>query len=262
MSNFTQLMDSAKLSMDRISLNVDDNWTQGRAVYGGLQAAIAVKAMRQQVDANIPLRSLQITFIGPVAVGEVEASATLLRQGKSAAHAKAEIIQDGESRLLAVGIFGKNRESGAFSDPRMQPALSPAYAKEMPRHAGSPAFVNNFDCCMIEGAPLFSGTREVCTKIYARHREDTGCSYEHLAALADVAPPLALMQLNEPAPGSSMNWHLDFVRTPEQVQGTEWFRVDTELAACDQGYSWQNSSIWTDKGELVMLSRQCMAVFG
>lgn len=255
-------MDSAKLSTDSISLDVDESWSQGRTIYGGMQAAIAVKAMRQHLDQDLPLRSLQVTFIGPVLTGSVAASASVLRQGKSASHARAEIIQHDEVRLLAVGIFGRDRESEASCDPRMQPVLSPEYAKEMPKHADRPAFFNHFDCRVIEGAPLFSGTKEACSKIYTRHSDDSGCSYEHLIALADIAPPVAFMQLTKPAPGSSMNWQLDFVRTPEQVNGTEWFRVDSEMVACDQGYSWQNSSIWTDRGELVMLSRQCMAVFG
>lgn len=261
MPNFKQVMDSAELSSDRISLNIDETWTQGRTVYGGMQGAIAVKAMRQQVGHELPLRSLQITFVGPVEPGEVVATASLLRQGKSASHAQAQIIQGGELRLFALGIFAKDRSSEAVHNPPMQPTLSPEYGKEMVRDNG-PAFVEHFESRVIEGAPLFSGGDGVSAKIYARHCNDTGCSYEHLIALADIAPPLALVKLTHPAPGSSMNWQLDFVRQPEQVAGTEWFRIDSETVACENGYSWQNTAIWTDKGELVMVGRQCMAVFG
>lgn len=261
MPNFTQLMDSAKLSEDRISLNIGDSWTQGRTIYGGMQAAVAVKAMRQ-LEQELPLRSLQVTFIGPVLPGDVTATATLLRRGKSTSHLKAELVQDGELRMIAVAIFGKNRESVAVHDSRMQPTLSPDYAKDLSEEGARPAFRNNFDCRIIEGAPLFSGNKESSTKIYTRHSDDDGCSYEHLTALADVTPCLALVQLTEPAPGSSMNWQLDFVRCPEEIAGTEWFRVDSDMVACEHGYAWQNATIWTDKGELVMVGRQCMAVFG
>lgn len=261
MPNFTQLMDSVELSQDCISLDISDSWTQGRTVYGGMQAAVAVRAMRQ-LERELPLRSLQVTFIGPVLPGSVTATATLLRQGKSTSHVQAQIVQDGKLRLTAIGIFGKNRESAAVYDSRMHPTLSPDYAKDLSDEGIRPEFLKHFDCRIIEGSPLFSGTTESSTKIYTRHSDDEGCSYEHLTALADITPCLALVQLTEPAPSSSMNWQLDFVRCPEEIAGTEWFRVDSDIVACEHGYSWQNASIWTDKGELVMVSRQCMAVFG
>lgn len=264
MTNFSQLMDRAVLSDSSLSLHIPEDWLQGRTVYGGLQAALAVKAMRQLADPAAPLRSLQVTFVGPMLAGEVSATATLLRQGRSAGHVQVEISQAGSLCLFAIGIFASNRQSEAFRDPAM-----PAAAKcvenveEVPFLEGvTPPFLQHFASRIAEGAPLYSGAKDTRSKIYARHRNDSACTDEHLTALADLAPPVAAMQLSQPAPGSSMNWQLDFVRTPRQLAETAWFRVDAEAVASDHGYSWQNSTIWTDKGELAMLSRQCMAIFG
>ena len=46
-------------------LDVPDDWLQGRTLFGGLQAVIGLAAMRSLV-AEPPLRSLQVTFLGPV----------------------------------------------------------------------------------------------------------------------------------------------------------------------------------------------------
>lgn len=261
MANFSQLMNRAIVSDTGISLDVSDDWLQGRTVYGGLQAAIAVKAMRQLAEA--PLRSLQVTFVGPMVAGEVFANATLLRQGRSTAHVQVQVFQQGSLCLVALGIFALARESEAFHDPTMPPAAaSLGELQDIPFADDRPAFFQHFDCRIAEGAPLYSGSKKASGKIYARHHDDPHCSDEHLTALADLAPPVAAMQLTKPAPGSSMNWQLDFVRTPAQLTGTEWFRIDADLVAGEGGYSWQDCSMWTDKGELAVLSRQCMAVFG
>lgn len=261
MTNFSQLMDRVVLSDTAVSLNVTDDWLQGRTVYGGLQAALAVKAMRQIADA--PLRSLQVTFVGPMLAGEVCANATLLRQGRSTAHVQVQVIQGGSLCLVALGIFALSRESEAFYDPPMPPAAASLNElPDIPFAEGRPAFFQHFDSRIAEGSPLYSGSKEASSKIYARHHDDFSCSDEHLTALADLAPPVAAMQLSKPAPGSSMNWQLDFVRTPAQLARSEWFRIDADLVASDSGYSWQDCSIWTDKGELAIVSRQCMAVFG
>lgn len=265
MTSFAQLMDSAVLSAESASFHITDDWLQGRTVYGGLQAALAVKAMRQLADPAAPLRSVQVTFIGPVVGGEITVSMQLLRQGKSAGHVQAEIVQDGKIRLVAIGIFASDRQSEAFLDPVMPPSVSLEQAVAMPYVEGNrPPFFQHFECRNGEGAPLYSGARgeDLRSKLWARLADDPTCSEEHLTCLADLAPPVAAMQLSRPAPGSSMNWQLDFVRTPDQLRGNEWYRIDADVHAADRGYSWQDCSIWTEKGELAVLSRQCMAVFG
>ncbi|MGQ9427326.1 acyl-CoA thioesterase [Gilvimarinus sp. F26214L] len=263
MPSFSEMMDSAVLSDTGLHINITEDWLQGRTVYGGMQAAIAVQAMRQRAQPDAALRSVQITFVGPVGAGEVDVTTRLLRQGKSAGQVQAEIVQGGALRLIAVGIFARDRVSQAFLDPAMPPATPLAELAEsafVPE--GRPAFLGHFESRIAAGDPLFSGSDKTDGIIYVRHRGDTGCSEAHLTALADLPPPMIATRLREPAPNSSMNWQLDFVRTPDQLGACEWFRIDAQAIAAENGYSWQNGSIWTEKGELVMLSRQCMAVFG
>ena len=49
-----------------LALAIPDDWAQGRSVFGGLQAAFAVRAMRT-LEPAAPLRSLQVTFVAPIA---------------------------------------------------------------------------------------------------------------------------------------------------------------------------------------------------
>ena len=59
----SDVMEGMHRDGDDVVANVGEEWLQGRSVFGGLQAAIAVAAMRTQVDAALPLRTLQVTFV-------------------------------------------------------------------------------------------------------------------------------------------------------------------------------------------------------
>ena len=48
------------------TLSIPAEWAQGRASFGGLVVALQYEAMRAKVPLDRPLRSLAITFVGPV----------------------------------------------------------------------------------------------------------------------------------------------------------------------------------------------------
>ena len=51
-----------------------EDWLQGRAAFGGITSAMAVAALRQEIQNDRPLRALMIAFIGPVAAGDLRAT--------------------------------------------------------------------------------------------------------------------------------------------------------------------------------------------
>ena len=62
---FSDLLDAAR--SNPLDVTIPAEWAQGRATFGGLVAALQYEALRAQVSADRPLRSLAITFVGPVA---------------------------------------------------------------------------------------------------------------------------------------------------------------------------------------------------
>lgn len=267
MASFKDVMASAVVNESTVEVVVDDTWMQGRTVYGGMQSAIAIKAMRavlEQVDCDAPLRSLQVTFIGPISAGQVQSSATILRQGKSATQVQASVYEEGTLRLMAVGIFGHTRPSEIIDVPTA-PACKRLFEEtsEVPFVSGlMPAFIQNFVVRPAEELKMFSGQKNPRGITYSKHRDDGQVSEESLVAIADIAPPVAMAALKKFAPASSMNWQLELVQTAEELSDNEWLRVDAEMIAGVSGYNWQNTNFWSEDGRLAMLSRQCLAVFG
>lgn len=79
---FSDLIDTVRHQPDAVT--IPPEWGQGRASFGGLVAALQYEAMRARVPADRPVRSLAITFVGPVAPDvPVSFQVDVLREGKA-----------------------------------------------------------------------------------------------------------------------------------------------------------------------------------
>jgi acyl-CoA thioesterase len=154
-TGFSALLSQTCVSDDTLIFKVSEDWTQGRTAFGGLQAAMAITAMRRLVPAQIPLRVLQVTFIGPVAPGDVAVQARVLRTGKSVTHAEARLVSGSDIGCVVVGVFGSVRESSLAIDNCVYPEL-PA-AEGLPDMLLFPGITPNF---LQHCAPPFTGARE------------------------------------------------------------------------------------------------------
>lgn len=261
--NFSELINALNLDCHSASLTVPADWLQGRSVYGGLQTAMAVAAMRTHVGPHLPLRSLQITFIGPVDPGEVRAESALLRSGRSASHVNATIQQHGQTVLHAIGIFGEARYSTTdFQPSRPEPVAAPEAFEDVPYFEGRmPAFLQHLHMRPVAGAHPFSGASKGGSQFYMRHRDDDAMSEGHLFALADATPPAAMPLLDKPGRVSSMNWNFELLITPDRLAEQRWFFIDTELDFGSSGYTWETARIYTLERELIAISRQCVGIF-
>ncbi|HZP12572.1 MAG TPA: thioesterase family protein [Nevskiaceae bacterium] len=253
---------AAMRSTDGIwTATVDADWLQGRSVFGGLQAAIAWKAMRALVAPEVPLRTLQVTFAAPIPAGDVVARAKVLRQGKSATQVEARLGAGDESQCVVLGVFGVSRESsvrilptapaapgGKAIDFTFVPGVTPNFTQFLPMRwlSGTPPYTNN------------PATRHV---IEVNMKDRGPFSEAHLLAIADAPPPVALSMLRKPAAGSSMTWTMEFLAQDLQRQPLTGWRLDVEVVAARDGYTSQSVMVWTPGGELGAISRQSMVVF-
>ena len=242
-------------------LDVPDDWLQGRTLFGGLQAAIGLAALRTLVP-EAPLRSLQVTFIAPVPGGVVQARGRVLRSGKNATHAEARIV-DGETTLASmVAVFGLARDSAVKVVP-VQPAVDAVRPIEMRYVPGVvPSFTQHFKARWLRGGPPFTGATERENVIELGMRDAGPASEQHVLAMADFIPPIALSFLREPVAAASLTWMLEVLRDDVSGLALDGWRMDAHLFAADAGYTHQSLELWGPDGSPVALGRQTMVVFG
>lgn len=260
--NFSRAMRSVIRDGDCWRAEVGADWLQGRSAFGGLQAALALRAMRGLVPEELALRTLQVTFLAPVPAGSVTIRVVCLRRGRSAMHVEASLYAGEQVLLRQLGVFGSARPSALDFQPEQAPVLATA-ARELPCDpATMPAFFQQFRARWLRGDLPFSGGTQRESVVELSLRDEGPPDETYVLAFADFIPPLAFGMFTEPTPGSSLTWMLELLRDRYDDLGLEDWRVDATLLAARDGYTNQSVMLWGPRGEPVALSRQSMVVFG
>lgn len=242
------------------------SWGQGRATFGGLVAALAFEVMASKVEPGRAMRALQVSFVGPVepdvpAVFEAE----LLREGKAVSQVQGRIVQNGEPRLVCLASFGGDRESAVQVAPAPAPDAVPVgECQELPYIPGvTPEFTQHIEMRWAFGHMPFSGKGGREMGGWMQFREASlEFTDAHIVALVDAWPPALLPHLKGPAPASSLSWALEVVHPRPDIKPGEWLLYRATIDQAGAGYGHTHAGIWTERGELVALSRQTVTVFG
>ncbi|WP_122711165.1 acyl-CoA thioesterase [Pseudomonas viridiflava] len=250
------------------SVTIPAEWSQGRACFGGLMAALNYEAMRAQVPEGRPVRSLAITFVGPAEPGvPISFEVEILRHGKAVSQLLGRAVQNGQVMTLMQGSFGASRESMISVKADAAPDLKPVDAcPELPFVSGiMPEYLRFMEIRWALGGLPFSNTPSPAVGGYARF-SDTSQSEPmteaHILALVDTWPPAVLPHLNRPAPGSSLTWTIEFVQPQPVLDTLQWCSYRAVIEHARDGYGHTAAAMWTPEGELIAISRQTVTVFG
>lgn len=258
---FSRLLASLAPADGGFTVAATDDWRQGRTLYGGVAAALCLAAVERSVSGLAPLRSAQVSFIGP-AVGTVELRPSLLRQGKTAAFVGCDLVSEGKVATRTVFCFGAPRASAHARSSAPAPADMPRpedCAPFFPPTFG-PAFAQHFDMRLAGGArPVSAAEPDVW--IWGKHRDpDAPAGALALLALADAPPPAAMSAFTGLGMISTMTWMVD-VLDQGALAAPGWRLLRSTAETIAEGYSAQTMTVWHEDGRAVLAGRQCVAVF-
>ena len=245
-------------------IDIPVGWNQGRALFGGLLAALMYRALEQKIVAPMPLRSVTVSFVAPATVGAMQCEAEVLRQGKSVTQGQCRALQNGQVVAVLLASFGAARESAININECPAPVFTaPDAAMKLPFIKGvTPEFIQHYDFRWAHGGLPFSRSARAdiggwVRELGARDSVD----YADLLALVDSWPPAVLPMLTMPAPASSMTWTVEFMPNVVSGSGQQWWQylAETEFAA--EGYVHTRARLWDESGKLVAISRQTVTVF-
>ena len=260
MTSLAQILGSLDPLADRPRWRgtIPDDWLQGRTAYGGLSAAIALHcAMRSDIDLP-PLRSAQVSFVGPLA-GPILVTAHRLRRGKNAAFIQADIESEAGLGLRCTFVFMRAIES----EVNYQTTTAPDFPKPGPKDETFKgnhhvAFTRNFEFLdRREGPSLKPAEWLRWTRLNARDGVDP---MVELMAIGDCLPPAALRLLGRNVPTSSLSWILN-VLGPAPATDDGWWLLRSNADYARAGSSSQVMGIWNARGEMVAEQMQSVALF-
>lgn len=241
-------------------------WAQGRATFGGLTGALACERMQSVVTPGRSLRAMQVSFVGPVEPGiPVALEVELLREGKAVSQAMVRMVQDGTTRLVALGAYGAGRESVVSVPPQPAPeAPAPEDCEPTPFIEGMmPDFARYIEMRWCFGSRPFTGEKHRDMGGWMQFRETPSkLDDPAIVALIDAWPPVPLSHLTTFAPNSSLTWSIEMMDPRPAIKADDWLLYRAEIDKADDGYANTHAQIWNRQGELVAISRQTVTVFG
>lgn len=238
---------------------IPEDWMQGRTSYGGFSAALALEAARGLAPDLPPLRSAQVSFVGPLA-GEVEVRARLLRRGRNATWISAEVTSEAGVGLTATFVFMGPVESALHLHDAPPPAgwIPPEQAVPLPE-GKNVGFTRHFERRF---ALPRSEERRPEIAWWARLRDAEGLDpMVGLLLAADALPPGVMPLLDGWVPVSSMTWIVNLL-TPLPQTRDGWWLLRAAGNYAEKGCSSQDMAIWDADGNAVATGMQSIAVFG
>jgi len=238
---------------------VPEDWLQGRTAYGGLSAALALHcAMRSDTDLP-PLRSVQVSFIGPLA-GPILVTAHRLRRGRNAAFIQADIESEAGLGLRAIFVFMRGIESEVdYRSTAMPDFPKPGPGDQTFNGVPHVAFTRNFEFVDRRAGPdLLPAEWLRWTRLDERDGIDP---MVELIAVADCLPPAALRLIGSNVPISSLTWLLN-VLSPAPRTDEGWWLLRSNADHTRASGSSQIMGVWNASSEKVAEQMQSVALFG
>lgn len=261
LTGFSDLLKKFAQDGEDFTIDLPEEWLQGRTAYGGLSAAFCLEVTLRSFSTLPPLRSAYFSFIAP-AVGRLRVNATIARQGKSTCFTQASIFGELGVATQASFCFGHPRKlTPVYSNLPAPEALPPEHCPPFFTWMNRPNFMQHFDGRLASGtSPCSSGSQPEML-VWLRHRYQTPVDGAvALIALADVLPPAFFGLLSEPVPISTVTWAIDFLDNDHLSTGNWWLVRSTAERAQD-GFSTQVITIWSSDGRPVLSARQNIAIF-
>jgi acyl-CoA thioesterase len=251
------ILAAATLTESGFRTTIPADWLQGRTSYGGLSSALALHAA-QAIEPDLPpLRSAQVSFIGPLS-GEVAVTATKLRRGRTAAFIQADIVSEAGLGFRATFVFMSDQPSRIDLGGRLESSHRPP-APDAKLYTGPDEFfTGNFN--FLDLKEEAKGEAEWLR--WARLRASDGLDpMVQVLAVADALPPAAFKLLGkQPAPISSLTWIVNLL-TPTPVTTDGWWLLSAQSDHAKNGCSSQSMMLWNADGQPIAQGMQSVAIF-
>jgi len=243
---------------------IDASWYQGRGAFGGVLAALLVRAMERAVaDDARGLRSLTVHFCGPATEGPVSVTSEIVRAGSRVTHATARIMRSGETLTFATASFCRERPGASYALASM-PDVPPATGLgDFPRGVpGVPVFLQHLDLRLTGDTFPFSGANTPAFSAWVRLREPAPVDAAVAALLLDSLPPGISTTFDAPRPIASVDFRVQlFAPLPASASSPEDFHLVTVRSRwADGGYTEELRELWSPAGVLLAHCQQLIAI--
>lgn len=256
-----ELLATGAADADGRRYRITPDWMQGRTAYGGISAALALDAALATYPGDAPLRSAQLSFVGPVG-GDCHVATRMLRESKSSRFVAADLSSEAGYGTNALFSFMSARESEIDHHRIEAPDMpDPQDLVVAPAGPARPTFVSKLEMRPFHGPDFGYGRDDADILAWVRWVDPPACdTHVALLALADALPPAAMPLFPRMGPLSSSTWVQHFV-TDRPATEDGWWLLASRSSHIRRGFSVQDMHIWNSARELVSIGGQGVAIY-
>lgn len=244
---------------------VPAGWEQGAGAYGGIVVALAIRAMEASLGDHAPLRALSAEIPSPLLTEEAtEIRVETLRRGRSLASLEAKLVQRGEVKARASGLFGAERPVESRWEPEPPTGLLGGdrwkEARVTSGETPTVPFVRHFEMRGTVGVP-FAGSGEPLVEGWVRPAVALASwGVAEVAAMVDCFYPAFFPRLTGPRPAATIAYNLHTTPAVDSLDPTRPLYYRARCTQVSAGYAFELRELWTAEGALVALNPQTFAI--
>lgn len=255
--HFTAASAVERAGEGRYLARVPDGWQQGRGAFGGLGIGIAIRAMEAE-ESERPLRALTAELPGPLMPGEAEVDVEVLRRGSGMTTLEAHVVQEGETKLRASGVFGRARVEHALAESVEVPDWSAV--TPMPSGAMGPPFSRYFEY-RVTGPLPFTGGPEPIVEGFTRPVEKAAhWGAAEVAAMADAYWPALFSTMTTFRPMATVTYTLQLAAKAHALDPGAPLYFRSRVLAAEGGFVSELRELFDASGARVAINPQTFVV--
>ena len=238
---------------------IPEEWSQGRACFGGILLAIAARACDACAQEDRSLRAVNVTYVAPAGAGPIQVEVEKVRVGGSVTHFGCRILQEGKTVTMFTFAYGKTREGCLSIPPIAMPFTGPpGEGKELPFLPPlTPQFTQHLEYRWVLNSTPFSGAEDAHVQGWIRPAIPVAVDGAQILALLDAYPPPVWSKAKKVFMASSLSSHFQIRDIPSAKENPHpWFFYDGPASVVGDGYSDVQARLWHEDGTLVAVGMQ------
>ncbi|MEO1044588.1 MAG: thioesterase family protein [Pseudomonadota bacterium] len=232
-----------------------------KAAFGGWINALAYRAIASHSDSRGTLQTMQTSFMGGLAEGDVTIKARLLVSRRATDFWRVDMMQNDALMVSAQLVFGLPRKSG----PEVQIAMPEAAPAEEsqplePAPPLTPLWMGQYRQWLARGTPFRVNPRPE-SWLWIQDRDERPLDLPGLIAMVDAPMPRTFFVDSQLRMGSTIQMQNHVVATPEQIAaaGAKPIMLRADSSSIANGFYDQRVDAWSADGQLLMISNQMAA---
>ncbi len=233
--------------------------------FGGITAAVLVKAVMDHPDRLGEPLSLTVNYAGALTAGPYTLQATPVRTNRSTQHWTLSVLQtDAEGDLVvtttATVVTAVRRETWSVSDEPMPEVVAPGDLQRIEAGFGV-EWLHRYEMRMVQGGvpkDWDGSASPSLSQLWMRDDPPRPLDFPALAALADVFFPRVWLRRARQVPAGTVSITVYFHASQAQLQttGTGYVLGQARGQEFRNGFFDQTAQLWNEAGYLLATSHQ------